>query len=170
MTIRSILRTALASGFIFGMLLPGEARAGAKNRRCHWSDLEERIRGKNISLVLPDGTSVSGKALGVTPEHLTLDVRKTSNSAVQPKGTGTIPAQSVSVLQVDKTGKKWRIICTIAMPVIVAGSILAAAGDLPQSGESGYAAVSAATFASLGGGYLLGWALDRSTESIEIVR
>jgi hypothetical protein len=153
------------------LLIPAalEARAGER-RQYRWGDLEARIKGRKIAFVLPDGTQVKGKVRGVDADGLQLRVSESSNPAVQAVGEGRVPRQSLSVLTVSDTGKKWRIICTIATPFVVVGLIGLAAGGLPEPGAAGETAVSAAMLGSLAGGYLLGWALDRKTTDIEIIR
>lgn len=165
------MNKAVATVLVVLLLSPSamQARDG-KKQLYRWADLEGRIRGRKIAFVLPDGTYVKGKVLGIETDSLRLDVSESSNSSVQPKGKQLISAQSVSVLQVMETGKKWRIICTLVLPFIVVGAIAGVAGDLPESGASGEGAVAGGVLASFAGGYFLGWALDRKTTEIEIIR
>lgn len=164
-------RVLTAPVLAFLLLLPTSAEAReSKKQQYRWADLEGRIRGRKIAFVLPDGTHVKGKVLGVESEGLRLNVNETSNPTAQPKGEALIPARSLSVIRVTETGKKWRIICTIALPFVVVGAIAGAGGDLPESGASGQGAVAGGVWASLAGGYFLGWALDRKVIDIEIIR
>lgn len=159
-------RVLVAPALVFLLLSPTSAEAREpKKRQYRWAELDGRIRGRKIAFVLPDGTHVKGKVLGVEAERLRLKVSETSNPTAQPKGEALIPARSLSVLRVMETGKKWRIICTIALPFVVVGAITVAIGDEPDS-----AVVGGGTWACLAGGYFLGWALDRKVTEIEIIR
>jgi hypothetical protein len=141
-----------------------------KKQRLAWSELEDRVKGRTVQFVLPDGTHIRGKVLGAQPEGLRIRVNETSNAAAWAKGERMIPAPLLSVLRVKESGKKWRVISTVAAPFIVVGAIAAAAGGLPEPGASGGAAVSAGVFGSFAVGYLLGWSLDKKETEIEIIR
>lgn len=160
---------ALPCVLALSLLMPLPTEARSKQRQYRWAELEARIKNRNVSFVLPDGTYVQGKVLGVEPDNLRLKVNETSNAAVQSKGESLIPARSLSVLRVMETGKKWRIICTPAVPIVVVAAIARIAGSLPESGASGENAVAAGVGAAFAGGYFLGWALDRKTTEIEII-
>jgi hypothetical protein len=86
------------------------------------------------------------------------------------EGEALIPRGSVTKVRVHEGGWKWRVIGTIAAPVVVLALIAVAAGDLPEPGASGEQAVSAALYGSMAGGYLLGWWLDKRETVIDIVR
>lgn len=159
-----------AATLVLTLLLIPASLDARERRQYRWGDLEARIKGRKIAFVLPDGTHIKGKVRGVDADALRLKVNESSNPAVQAVGEGRVPRQSLSVLTVTDTGKKWRIICTVAAPFVVVTLIALAAGDLPEPGASGDAAVGAGVFGSLAGGYLLGWALDRKTTEIEIIR
>lgn len=77
------------------------ATAGTSKVEVRWNELSPLILAHTVSLVLPGGTTVAGEVESVRDDSLTLDVRKTSNSKVQPKGTASIPRASVTTLQID---------------------------------------------------------------------
>lgn len=155
------------------LLWAGAAWAGqAAQASYKWNELGPRITGKKAALVLPDGTIVQGKVRGVDLAGLRMDISKTSNKKVQPKGVHTIPRQSVSVLRVTEYRKTGRLLFTLGT--------LAAAGALVALGarDSGLTegplvvivpAVGAAGTVGLGlGGYYFGKAVDKRVTDIRI--
>jgi hypothetical protein len=50
-------------------------------------------------LVLPDGTHLHGIGRGIQADELILDVRRSSNSHLHPKGRARIPRAEVSVVE-----------------------------------------------------------------------
>lgn len=50
-----------------------------------WSELEAVIPGRNISVDLPDGEKVRGRALVVTDDGIRMAIRKSSNRKKHPK-------------------------------------------------------------------------------------
>jgi hypothetical protein len=156
------------------LLWAGAAWAGQTGQvSLKWSELGPRITGKKVAMVLPDGTDVQGKVRGVDAAGLRLDISKTSDKRVQPKGAHTIPRQAVSFLQVTEYRKAGRLLFTLGT--------LAAAGAFVAIGarDSGLTegplvvivpAVGAAGTAGLGvGGYYFGKAVDKRVTGIRIV-
>jgi hypothetical protein len=86
--------------------------AGATARQVRWEELSAVILGKTVSIVLPAGAVVQGKATAVTADYLELAVRNTSNASVAPKGGRRFPRGEVRSLQLHAKGKKFRIIAT----------------------------------------------------------
>jgi hypothetical protein len=159
----------------FGALLwAGAAWAGqAGQASLQWSELGPRIVGKKVELVLPDGTSVRGKVRAIDPAGLRLDISKTSDKRVQPKGSHTIPRQAVSVLRVTGYRKIGRLLCTVGV-LAAAGALVAHGGRDPSLTEGPLVvivpAVGAAGAAGLGvGAYYIGKAADKRVTDIRIV-
>jgi hypothetical protein len=80
--------------------LPEHARAQDVEHR-PWSELVVVV-GHNVALSLPDGY-VEGRALAVTHEALVLDVEKTSDAAMYPKGHTNVPRTRVSVIRLRRS-------------------------------------------------------------------
>ena len=72
-----------------------------------WRELSFHIQGRDIGLVLPDGTSLNGEVEAVREDALVLNVKSTSAAAAHPKGNAVIPRDSVSMLSVKETRGKW---------------------------------------------------------------
>lgn len=153
------------------LLLPAAAEPQEPEKQQYrWVDLESRITNSKVAFMLPDGTQVKGRVLAVVAEGLRMNVTETSDPSAQSKGQHLIPAQSLSVIRVMESSKKWRVICTIAAPFAAVAAYAGAAGGLPDSSESGNGSVSAVVLGSLAGGYFLGRALDKKATEIEIIR
>src|SRR5438132_14127156 len=68
-------------------------------RRSTWDELPRMIEGMNIRIALPDTTLIRGQALEVRPDELIVDVRRTSNPRLHPKGRTGIPRSDVSTIE-----------------------------------------------------------------------
>ena len=166
MTLRPL--TALGA-----LLWAGAAWAGqAEPASLKWSELGPRITGKKVSLVLPDGTHVQGKVRGVDPAGLRLDISKSSDKTVQPKGVHTISRQLVSVVRVTEYRKSGRLLFTLG--AIAAAGACAARGALDSGLSEGpmvvvLPVVAAAGTAGAGvGGYYFGKAVDKRVTVIRV--
>jgi len=127
-----------------------------------WSDVGVLILDQKIRMSLPTGAVVEGKVLAVHPESFDLQVQKTSDSTIQPKGKIAVPRTSVHLLKVLKPQKKWRIILTS----VGAGAAfpLWAFSTYSNNESGGAAPPPLPAMMAIGGGlgYLGGWALDRN--------
>ena len=68
-------------------------------QRSTWNELSRMIPGMNIRMTLPDGTVIRGQVLEVRPDELVVDVRRTSNGRLHPKGRTGIPRPDVSAIE-----------------------------------------------------------------------
>ena len=140
--------------------------------RMKWEDLGARLPKHKVALVLPDGTHVQGKVLEVEAGGLRLNVSKTSNRAVQPKGRHLIPRQSVSVLRVTEYRKLGRLLVTTGALAAAAGIV---AGNYPDIYE-GPALIAVPAVVAGGmtgiaiGGYYAGKAVDKKVTEILVER
>ena len=64
-----------------------------------WSEIAPLIVDQEIAVVLPDTTYIQGKALAVREDALELDVKKTSDRRLHPKGRTTIPRAAAAVIE-----------------------------------------------------------------------
>jgi hypothetical protein len=163
------MKRAVRAGF--GALLWACA-AWAGQISIPWSELAPRTTGKTVQLVLPDGATVQGKVRGAGSDGLLLDVSKTSDKRAHPKGIGTIPRSSVSVLQLTEYRKIGRLAFTLGS-LAAAGALLSlGARDsslegplviiLPVAGAAGTAGIGV-------GAYYFGKAVDKRVTEIRIV-
>jgi hypothetical protein len=84
----------------------------AKETRVSWQELASRIQGKTVALVLPDGVHVQGQVADVRSDALKLNVSKTSDKHLHPKGEVTLPRASVRNLTYWKRGYVWTVVGT----------------------------------------------------------
>ena len=68
-------------------------------QRSTWSELSRMIPGMTIRLILPDRAVIGGRVLDVRPDELVVDVRRTSNRRLHPKGRTAIPRSDVSAIE-----------------------------------------------------------------------
>ena len=86
----------------------------AKQVQIAWEELAPLVIDQRISTRLPDGTRLEGDALAVRPEALVIDVNKTSNRKLHPKGQTAVPRSAVSEVRVIRVrGVAMRIILGI---------------------------------------------------------
>jgi hypothetical protein len=136
-----------------------------------WGELWPRITDKKVALVLPDGTHVEGKVLAVEPEGLRLNVKKSSNRAVQPKGKHLIARQAISLLRVTEYRKIGRLLGTVGAVGVAAGIVAASSIDVYEGPLVIIvpAVVAGGIAGSAVGGYYAGKAFDKRVTEIRIV-
>ena len=107
-----MIRQSLAVAVAFGLLLQDAAFAQqaptlqSKQVQISWEELSALVIDRKISTTLPDGTRLEGEALAVRPEALVLDVQKTSNKKLHPKGQTAVPRPAVSEVRVIRSAAR----------------------------------------------------------------
>jgi hypothetical protein len=164
---RHVLTAAALVLAACGWLRAGEPR----QERLKWENLEARIAGKKVALVLPGGTHVEGKVIGVEAEGLRLNVSKSSNRGVQPKGKHLIPRASVSVLRVTEYRQLGRLLGTLGAAALAGGIVAAQSVDVYEGALVVIVPVVEAggIIGSGVGGYYVGKALDKRVTEIIVV-
>lgn len=148
-------------------------RAHAQNRplELKWSELESRIAGKKVALVLTDGIALEGKDAGVEASGLRLNVTRTGDRKLHPKGVQVLPRDQVTFLRVTDYRHLARIIVPAAAVATVAAVTLAMGSGISEG--AGIIAVPAAGAAGgVGaaiGGYYAGKAMDKRVTEIRLV-
>jgi len=135
-----------------------------------WSELSFHVQGRDITLVLPDGASVSGEVEAVREDALVLNIKKTSSSNAHPKGNAVIARASVSVLSLKETRGKWGRTVGVALGTITGaglGGYVAVNGS--QSAGAGLTTFIAITAAGTLAGYFLGKTADGRGKLIRII-
>jgi uncharacterized protein YcfJ len=115
----------------------------------HWSEIAPTVKGVNATVVLTNGNRLKGVIADVQPDALTIDPNK------------NVPRDTVAQIRIRKNRIKGRIIGTSVGTFFGAGG--AATTDFGSAGER---ALSAAIW--IGGGYLIGYAIDRHEVVINI--
>src|SRR5262245_35301558 len=85
-----------------------------KQVQLSWEELAGFVVEQKVSLALPDGARLQGEVLAVRPESLVLDIQKSSQKKVHPKGQAEIPRSSVTEMQIIRERSAgMRIACGI---------------------------------------------------------
>jgi len=147
------------------------AAAAATNRmEVHWNQLSSLILGREVSLVLPGGTDIAGDVIAVRADSLALDVRKTSNEKVQPKGESAIPRASITTLQLrERKGVGGRVLGVVVGAIV---GMVAGGETVAHTTYNEAAAVGTFTGVSVAGavgGYYVGRSVDSRTTVIRVV-
>jgi hypothetical protein len=133
------------------------------------------VVGKTVSIAMPGGAVISGKATGVESDALMVDVRKTSDRTAYPKGVVRVPRATLHRFEMETKGNGGRIVGTAVGFVVGAGAGFGAAlliegGPLNDNNPTG-AAVAWIGIAAAGtvAGYFLGNAVDKHWTAVEIL-
>ena len=154
-------------------LAPGGPAAArdAQQLQLKWEELGPRIANKKVEFVLPDGTQVAGRAIAAEPEGLRLNISKSSDRHVQPKGKQLIPRDRIPLIRVTEYRKAGRLIGTFGAVGLAAGIAAASYPDLYEGAVLIVvpAVVAAGIVGAAVGGYYTGKALDKRVIEIHIV-
>ena len=149
--------------------------AGAVSpRRLTWEELPQLV-GKHVSIPLYEGGAVSGRVREVQTDALLIDVSRSTNLAIYPKGPMRVPRAKLHVLDLHGKGFKYRVMGTaIGFVAGAAGGVGVALGvqgglfsDYHGAG-AGVALVSVMAGVTAAG-YAVGNAADRRTTTIQII-
>jgi hypothetical protein len=148
------------------------ATAGTSKVEVRWNELSPLILGHTVSLVLPGGAAIAGEVEAVRDDSLALDVRKSSDSKVQPKGTASIPRASVTTLQMDDTkgtgGRILGVVVGVLVGMVAGGEIDAHASRFNEAAAVG--TFTGVSIAGAVGGYYVGRSVDRHTTIIRVIK
>ena len=135
-----------------------------------WAVLPTLVTGETVSVPLAGGVKVEGRVQSVEPDGLVLEVGKTSNKALYPKGRATIPRAAITELHITRYVGEWR-----RRGKMLGGAIGLASGlvamavigldETSQSSKTAQGAKAVGAFAGLfGGGLVGGWLLGRAAD------
>ena len=156
----------------------GQAYA-ASGLRVGWEQLRV-VTGKTVSIVMPGGAVVSGKAVRVEPDALVVDIRKTTDECAYPKSELRVGRDKLRVLEMQRRRHVFaRTLATAGVMLgLAAGAGVQSAADgcsvfeiLGNCHASAGGTVAIVGFTALGGvsGYFGGRAADTHRVTIEIV-
>ena len=136
-----------------------------------WEGLS-MVTGKTVSIAMPGGAVITGKAIGVESEALLVDVKTTTGPKAYPTAPLRVPRATLHRLEMQTKGKFFRIIGTVggAGAGAILGTAVAVAIDW-RGGHDGAAVATACGVTAAGaiGGYFAGNGRDRGWTAIEIV-
>jgi hypothetical protein len=169
MQFRSFLCSALALSLI------GLPAWGESTQSVRWSGLDALITGKRVWIPLKSGVRLSGTVQSVSSDAMQMDVRKTSNRKLYPKGLVSIPRAEVASLRLNKPpGHKGLIIGSsigLGIGTTTGLTLGAIARNEGATGPWGLYAVSIAAPVALGVGLgvLADWLGSRGSRRIVVL-
>ena len=139
-----------------------------------WEGLTVAV-GRTVSIAMPGGTVIAGKAIGTESDALVVDVKKTSDRAAYPKGVVRVPRATLHRFEMETKGKVGRTVGTPLGFFVGGGAGLGAwigiqGGILNNNNPSGAAAALVGlTAAGTVAGYLIGNSVDKRWTPVEIL-
>ena len=133
------------------------------------------VTGNTVSIAMPGGAVISGKATGVEADALVVDVKKTSDRTAYPKGVVRVPRATLHRFEMQTKGKVGRAVGTPVGFVVGFGAGLGAwigiqGGILNDNNPTG-AAAALIGLAAAGtvGGYFIGNSVDKRWTPVEVL-
>jgi len=102
---------ALAVGAAILSALPAPAE-GAPLVHVKWEGLS-MVAGRTVSIAMPGGGIVTGKAVGVESDALVVRVTKTTDPKGWPKGERRVPRETLRVFEMRSKGKTFQVLGTV---------------------------------------------------------
>jgi hypothetical protein len=133
------------------------------------------VTGKTVSIAMPGGAVIIGKATSVESDALVVDVRKTSDRTAYPKGVVRVPRATLHRFEMQTKGKVGRSVATPMGFLVGFGAGLGAAvaiqgGILNNNNPTGAAAAwIGLAAAGTVGGYFIGNSVDKHWTPVEIL-
>ena len=125
--------------------------------------------GSEVEMSLP-GATIRGEVVALRDDALVMDVHKTTNSKVVPKGNALLPKSSITLLKVIRApGKAGRTMGTtvgVISGLTIGGYTAAKTANSPGPGITVFITVASAIAV---GGYFLGRKLDSRTTLIRVI-
>jgi hypothetical protein len=159
---------------ILVLLIASVPVRAASPRQLRWQELSI-VTGKNVSVVMPGGTLISGKVLSVDAAAMTMNITRTSDPGSYPKGDVRVPRANLRTLVVHTKGRKFRVLGTVLGAVAgLTGGLGAKIGIQggPLGDERPVAAGVALAGIAVGvtaAGYLVGNQADRRSTTYKIL-
>jgi hypothetical protein len=133
------------------------------------------VTGHTVSIAMPGGAVIIGKATSVESDALVVDVRKTSDRAAYPKGVVRVPRATLHRFEIETKGKLGRSVATPMGLLVGAGAGFGAwvgiqGGILNNDNPTG-AAVALFGITAVGtvAGYFVGNSVDKHWTPVEIL-
>ena len=133
------------------------------------------VVGNTVSIAMPGGAVITGKATSVESDALVVDVKKTSDRTAYPKGVVRVPRATLHRFEMQTKGKVGRAVGTPLGFVVgaVAGGFAAVviggglfSNDRPDWAVTAFAGITAAGTV---GGYFIGNSVDKHWTAVEIL-
>jgi hypothetical protein len=161
----------LRVAFLIALLVsPGGSFGQSKPLEMKWSELSPMVTGHRVTVTLSDGTAVKGEAITVREDALLLDVAIAMKG--YPKGSGSIPRNSIALIDVERSRGSWGkgmgtiigVLGGMSLGVyIIAKNVFKMSGGQATGTFVGVAAAGAIA------GYFTGRAIDKRVTHIRII-
>lgn len=142
------------------------------NLELAWSELESKLQGRTVALLLPDGVRIEGLVQAVEPDALVMGVRKSSDRALHPKGRTSVPRRSAGTIEMRDRRVLWQVVGPAigAAPGIVACAVIVKYAN-NEGGMNGLTTAICAVplGAGAGLGYMAGRSRDRQVTYIKVI-
>ncbi len=102
-----VARVAFLWGAVFLCLTGNMQAASGRLIECYWNNMPPLV-GKQISLLLPDGTHVGGAVMHVMDDGLRLSIKRSSDPFTHPQGVAWIPSAHIRDIEVRKKVAEWK--------------------------------------------------------------
>ena len=149
------------------MLSWGAPRAAAESReqrQITWEGLATVVVGHTARIVMPDGARIEGKATGVEADALAMEIHKTTNKTIYPKGKFLVPRATLKAVDIERPTGHWRLVGVgVGGGVAAVLVVLAVALNGFHTRSPVEPALIAGAVAVPVGGYLLGRRGDQRT-------
>ena len=130
------------------------------------------VAGNTVSIAMPGGAVITGKATSVESDALVVDVQKTSDRAAYPKGVVRVPRATLHRFEMQTKGKVGRAVGTPVGFVVgaVAGGffavVIGGSNNNPDwAATAGFGITAVGTVA----GYFIGNSVDKHWTPVEIL-
>ncbi|MGO4885813.1 MAG: hypothetical protein ACLP59_34080 [Bryobacteraceae bacterium] len=157
--------TAIVVLLVLAWSAPRACAEQREQRQIAWEGLSA-IVGQKVRIAMPDGARIEGRAAEVQSDALAVEIAKTSNKAVYPKGRFLVPRATLRAVDVERSTTHWSIL-TISVSVAIGAFLAVLAVALHSSGlQSRHPAVPALAAGAVGvpvAGIVLGRKADRRT-------
>ncbi len=145
---------------------------GAEELTLRWKEIPQSlVASRKVEVRLTGGATLRGKALAVTPEGLRMEITKVGEGGGKyQKGDSLVPAGEITLMKVNRTGTRGRIIGTViggAISALTLGLVYGL-GLTYIEGTPAPPGVAVAALIPTGVGYFLGWARDRKVTTIHL--
>jgi hypothetical protein len=133
------------------------------------------VTGKTVSIAMPGGAVITGRATSVESDALVVDVKKTSDRTAYPKGVVRVPRATLHRFEMQTKGKVGRIVGTplgLVVGAVTGGfSAVVIGGGLLSNNNPDWAATAFAGITAAGtvGGYFIGNSVDKHWTAVEIL-
>ena len=133
------------------------------------------VTGNTVSIAMPGGAVITGKATSVESDALVVDVKKTSDRTAYPKGVVRVPRTTLHRFEMQTKGKVGRAVGTpVGFVVGFAGGLgawIGIQGGILNNNNPTGAAAALIGLAAAGtvGGYFIGNSVDKRWTAVEIL-